>query len=127
LDEPLSFLSEEVDTLVVEHVKKSGNDTMKPMLLEVPDLHNAFFSDGDVGDQLRKMVSIPDDMAKELSRYAIGSTYDPSDYDSSTTHSALATVLDMLHSNEFGYPPGHVRTELFWWFRDVAHRLDEVD
>jgi len=127
LDEPLSFLSADIGDLVARYVAENRGHTTAPWLLEVSDYHEALFSESDVGRELRNLIEIPDSAASDLSEYSISSIYTPSDYESTTTPTALATVLDMLHRTEFGYPTGTTRTELFWWFRDVEAVLDTVN
>ncbi len=127
LDRGLASLSKELSNLLEGKLGVASTVGARPVTYsKVTDLHNALFSDSPIGDRLRKMITLPDDAAEALCAYPITSDYTPSDYDSLTTPERLATVLDMLHQPEFGYPTEIIRTELFWWFRDVAKLLDAV-
>lgn len=96
-------------------------------LVQVRDLHEALFSETDCGRKLRAMITLPNEVATDLSKYSIKNTYDPSDYHTAATPRQLASVLDMLHRSEFGYQPSDTREELYWWLRDVAVALDAVN
>lgn len=128
LDRDLASLSKELAYVLEGRFDVILRDEAFPSVhCKVSDLHNTLFSDSSIGDHLRKMITLPKDAAKMLSKYSVTSDYTPSDYDSLTTPEGLATVLDMLHQPEFEYPTETIRTELFWWFGDVEKLLDGVD
>lgn len=128
LDEGLAFLSKELAFILEANFKPTLTDEVWPSIRwQVSDLHAALFDESRIGAHLRSIITLPADAARELSAYSVSSTYNPSHYETSTTPEALATVLDMLHRDEFGYPTGTTRIELFWWFRDVAALFDAVN
>lgn len=98
-----------------------------PYLAKVSDLHKVLLDDSSVGSEFRQMLELPLDIANELSACSVRDKYDPSDYPGSTIPGQLNSVLLMLHSSTSGYPPDDVRSELFWWFGDVAAILDSVN
>lgn len=127
LDEGLVFISKELAYVLEGNFKPVLADNRWPdVRWRISDLHAALFEESKIAAHLRSMITLPTSVAIELSAYTVSSAYNPADYETSTTPKALVTVLGMLHNDQFGYPTGTTRIELFWWFRDVAQQLDAV-
>ncbi|MDE2480835.1 MAG: hypothetical protein KGN02_01425 [bacterium] len=123
LDDTVRRMWDELASFILESMTQERREACYG-LVQVRDLHETLFSQSKYGRKLRSMITIPNDVAKEFSKYSITDEYSSSDFHTGATPRQLVSVLQMLHESEFGYPSADTREELYWWFRDVARALD---